>query len=200
MTHEPLSAANVSRDTAVDRERGKVVQPGQAYLERIRGSEEQNVTFLRHLARNTQAAYYLSETAEGRAAVHDAFRANISHFSVKSQEDQQELFFTLLAEVDEEAQQEAMRIRETIAPTAELAPAGSYLEVLTPVDRSAEPMTSVLAVTPEDNLEATYRAPATEFDTPISISLGEILQHPYIVAREFGKQALVKAGIIRSIE
>lgn len=202
MTHESLPAANVPTDATVER----VLTDGELFqqraMERIRGTEDENTAFLTHLALNTQIAYYLSSSEEKRTAVHEAFRTNIDIFLHKTPAENQDIFIELLALVDEDAQQSALTFLNS---QSQRSTEGTALEVLAPHEHGAEPSTLILPVTPEtpentDELEALYAAPATEFDTPISLNLSELWQHPYETAKKFGRLTLERAGIIQPTE
>lgn len=198
MTHESLPAARVSTDTAAGKERPLPRDiPTLPTPEQIQSTELEKHAFLRHLALQAQTAYYCADSDIKRTQVHDSLMANIAVFAGGTEQEQKDLFFALLCAVDIEAEAQARVLLEAyhkgvIAETP--------LEVLSPMPETAEPATLMLPVTPEDNLEDAYSQPATEFDTPISLSLSELWQRPLFTARKIGRRTLEKAGIFRSVE
>ena len=199
MTHESLPVAHVSMDTATGKERPVPRDvPTLPSAEQIHATEIEKRTFLHHLALETQTAYYLAETEEHRQLVHDKLRSNIKVFYGGTAMQQDELFFALLTVVDTQAEQQANAIRKERTVLAEQAL--SSLEILPATNTTAEPATLVMPVTPEDDLERAFAAPATDFDTPISMTLSEIWQHPYATAKSRVKRSLARVGIIRSTE
>lgn len=198
MTHESLPAARVSTDTAAGKERPL---PRDVQIpptpEQVHSTELEKHAFLRHLALEAQAAYYFADSDMMRTKVHESLMANIAVFAGGTEQEQKDLFFALLCAVDIEAEALSHVLLEKYSQKVMRE---TPLEVLSPMPEIAEPATLMLPVTPEDNLEDAYSQPATEFDTPISLSLSELWQRPLFTARKIGRRTLEKAGIFRSVE